>query len=472
MITGRDERKVNMALEKILVVGKEPETHDLARPFTNQLFAADNIKNIWEMIDNVDPHMILICKSTNKKDVCDLLTEASSREISTPIIVAGSSKDDHSETMLSLGAYDYLNGSKDYKRLAVIIDNIKSGHKPNKTKSNYFAEDCPATVSIVGKSDSTAKMLKMIKIVASSSCNPVLIIGETGTGKELAAKAVHILRHGSDSKFVAINCASLTTNLLESELFGHVKGSFTSADKEKTGLLEIAGDGTIFLDEISEMPLNLQAKLLRVIQEKTFRKVGGIKDIKCIATIVASSNRNLLKEVDGGAFRRDLYYRLMIFPVVLSPLRSRSRKADIPLLADYFIKHTSICPEKAGRIKGLTKLAEEALKRHPWPGNVRELRNVIERAVLLETTDKIGLSNLILHPEELLDDNCEPVSASNDFSLERAERELIAKALNEAGWQKTRAATMLGITRATLYAKVKQYNIQQQQNAEKQTANA
>lgn len=462
-----------MGLGKILVVGKEPETHDLARPFTKQLFAADNVNNIWETVDDVEPHLILVCKSANKKDVCNLLAEATSKNIETPIIVAGSSKEDHSDKMLNLGAYDYLNGSKDYKRLGLIIDNIKAGNKPNKSKKNYyFAEDCPSAVSIVGKSDSTAKMLKMINIVASSSCNPVLIIGETGTGKELAAKAVHILRHGSDSKFVAINCAALTTNLLESELFGHVKGSFTSADKEKIGLLEVAGDGTIFLDEISEMPLDLQAKLLRVIQEKTFRKVGGVKDIKCRATIVASSNRNLLKEVEKGAFRRDLYYRLMIFPVVLSPLRSKSRKDDILLLADYFIQHNTICPEKVGKIKGLTKLAGEALKKHLWPGNVRELRNVIERAVLLETTDKIGLSNLILRPEDLMEDNCELVSASNDFSLERAERELIAKALKEAGWQKTRAATMLGITRATLYAKVKQYNIQQQQNAEKQAANA
>ncbi len=320
----------------------------------------------------------------------------------------------------------------------------------------------PSSVSIVGRSESTLKALKMIRLVAQSSCNPVLIVGETGTGKELAARAVHILRHGSDKKFVAINCAALTANLLESELFGHVKGSFTSADREKTGLLELACDGSIFLDEINTMPIELQAKLLRVLQEKTFRKVGGIKDLPCKATIITSSNKNLAKRVQNGKFRSDLYYRLAICPIVLAPLRVDSRKEDILLLAEYFIKNSTICPEKTGKVEGLTKLAAQVLQKHNWPGNIRELRNVIERAMLLETTNKIGLSNLILQPEQLTGYICDPISVGlKDFSLERAEKELIAKALTEAGWQKTRAAAMLGITRATLYAKVKQYNIQQ-----------
>jgi transcriptional regulator with PAS, ATPase and Fis domain len=300
----------------------------------------------------------------------------------------------------------------------------------------------------------------MTRLVADSSCNPVLIVGETGTGKELAAQAVHIIRHGSDSKFVAINCAALTANLLESELFGHVKGSFTSADREKTGLLELAQTGSILLDEISEMPLELQAKLLRVLQEKTFRKVGGLKDITCKATIIVSSNRNLLEQVEKGKFRSDLYYRLSICPIYLAPLRHKSRRDDIALLAEYFISNSDICPEKKGRIKGLTKLAAEHIKKHHWPGNVRELKNVIDRAILLEASDKIGLSNLIITPDDFETSfSASGVAALKDFSLERAEKELVAKALAEAGWQKTRAAALLGITRATLYAKVKHYNI-------------
>jgi len=461
-----------MSLEKILVVGKGSKALEFARPFAKQLFAADSVRDIWESVGTVAPDLIIVGTNTPQNDIRIFLTDLKLKKYDTPVIVVGNGQDDHAKLMLKLGACDYIKGTDDFKRLGAIIDAIKTGRmqKPF-LKNYYFAEDCPSAVSIVGKSKSTSRMLKMIKIVASSSCNPVLIIGETGTGKELAARAVHISRHGPDSKFVAVNCAVLTANLLESELFGHVKGAFTGADSEKTGLLEIADSGTIFLDEVTEMPLDLQAKLLRVIQEKTFRKVGGVENIKCNATIIASSNKILLKEVENGKFRRDLYYRLMIFPVIISPLRAESRKNDILLLADYFIKNTKICPEKAGKIKGLTKFAMEALKKHLWKGNVRELRNVIERAILLETNDHIGIDNLILEPEELLNDNCRPANpAISDFSLERAERELITKALDQTGWQKTKAAEMLGITRATLYAKVKQYKIKRTNKKQHATA--
>ena len=285
-----------------------------------------------------------------------------------------------------------------------------------------------------------------------------MIVGETGTGKELAAQAVHALRHPKEP-FVAVNCAALTANLLESELFGHEKGSFTGADREKTGLLEVAGAGTMLLDEISEMPMDLQSKLLRVLQEKTFRKVGGVKSITCNATIIASSNRNLYRETKANRFRRDLYYRLNICPVIIAPLKSPDRKKDIPLLAEYFLKTSTICPDKSNKINSLTKLALEALLKHDWPGNIRELRNVIERAILLETTDKIGLSNIIIDSAEYGELFSQATNYAKDFSLEKAEHELIARALQETGWQKTRAAALLGITRATLYAKVKQYNI-------------
>jgi len=437
-----------MSLENILVVGKDSKAQQLARPFTEQLFAADDTDDTWQMIESVQPHLILIGSGISHKKLCSIIGDSDSSQ--------------YIDQLISLGAYDYLEGKGRHQQLAEVIEKInrKGSGADNNSNKRYFSEDCPTSVSIVGRSDSTIKALKMIRLVAQSSCNPVLIVGETGTGKELAARAVHILRHGADKKFVAINCAALTANLLESELFGHVKGSFTSADREKTGLLELAADGSIFLDEINIMPVELQAKLLRVLQEKTFRKVGGINEIDCKATIIASSNKNLAKEVKRGAFRSDLYYRLAICPIALAPLRSESRKEDILLLAEYFLKNSTVCPEKAGKIEGLTKLAAEALEKYHWPGNIRELRNVIERAMLLETTNKIGLSNLIMNPEQFAQAADEPTSAGlKDFSLERAEKELIAKALNEAGWQKTRAAAMLGITRATLYAKVKQYNI-------------
>jgi transcriptional regulator with PAS, ATPase and Fis domain len=387
-----------------------------------------------------------------------------------PVIIVGDESLQNSyNEYKTMGAFDCINGTGDNEKMHNIVNEISNQDLKSEKKifdneieqngSHYFADELADSVCMVGKSQSILNTINMIKMVSSSRCNPILILGETGTGKELVAKAIHNIRHPNE-QFVAINCAALTANLLESELFGHVKGSFTGADRDKEGLLELADAGTIFLDEISEMPMELQAKLLRVLEEKEFRKVGGTKSIACKATLIASSNRNLLEEVNHNHFRRDLYYRLNISPIVVAPLRSPDRKEDISLIAEYFLKTSNISPEKRNKVTSMTKLAIEALERHDWPGNVRELRNVIERAILLESTDKVGLSSIYFDPME-----CAEAAGSRktkkieDFSLEKAERELISRALQETGWQKTRTAALLGITRATLYAKVKQYNI-------------
>ena len=294
-----------MALESILIVGKEGKTQQLARPFTNRLFAADDTDDLRQMIDSVSPDLIIFDTSGGSEQIASYLASPHQNSPQIPVIIIGCGKAPHeSEHFINLGAHDYINGRSDHSRLGQVINDIKNSQ--NGSEARYYSTECPEAVRIVGKSPAVEQSLRMVNLVAQSSCNPVLIVGETGTGKELAAQAVHTLRHGANSRCVAINCAALTTNLLESELFGHVKGSFTSADREKTGLLESASNGSIFLDEISEMPIDLQAKLLRVLQEKTFRKVGGVTDIKTNATIIASSNRNLLKEVDRGKFRRDL----------------------------------------------------------------------------------------------------------------------------------------------------------------------
>ncbi len=448
-------------LEKILVVGRQLQAQQLARNFTQRLYAADDAGDIWTLIESSEPDLILFDADVPHDTIHLSLATFQKREINIPVVtVCPKEHTEHVNRLLDAGVFDVVDDYEDVSRMGQIIDKLQN----IEAESEFFLADCPASVPIVGKSPSMQKTMQMIRVVASSSCNPVLIVGKTGTGKEMVAEAVHTLRHGSDQKFVAINCAALTANLLESELFGHVKGSFTSADREKTGLLELAQDGTVFLDEISEMPMDLQAKLLRVLQEKTFRKVGGTEEITCDATIIASSNRNLLEEAQKGRFRQDLYYRLCICPIQLSPLSHSNRRDDILLLAKYFLQNSVICPEKKGKIKGMTKLAAEALLRHDWAGNVRELKNVIERAILLEQSDRIGTTNIILHVDCFDQDDASAsftAAAEKDFSLERAEKELIAKALDESGWQKTRAAALLGITRTTLYAKVKQYNIQQ-----------
>ncbi len=422
------------------------------------------------IINKIEPALVLYDLNISPDVASEFIRIVNTREKYIPVVIIGDK--DFQEYFCeyeTVGAFDYLNGTGDNEKMQNIVNELNnqavcetkeifdSGNEQN--TSRFFADELADAVCMVGKSKSIINTIKMIKIVSASRCNPVLIMGETGTGKELVAKAIHNIRHQNE-KFVAVNCAALTANLLESELFGHVKGSFTGADRDKTGLLELADTGTIFLDEISEMPMELQAKLLRVLEEKEFRKVGGTKSITCKATIAASSNRNLQDEVNNNRFRRDLYYRLNISPIVIAPLRSPDRREDISLIAEYFLKTSNISPEKRNKVTSMTKLAVEALERHNWPGNVRELRNVVERAILMETTDKIGLSGIIFDPME-----CVEISQNSrtkqigDFSLEKAERELISRALRETGWQKTKTAALLGITRATLYAKVKQYNI-------------
>ncbi len=471
-----------MKLETVVLLSKRRKFQELARTVSEQVFAADSSSEGLDIIRSRKPNLIVLDNEIQSSGQEEFVSSAREHVPEVPIIVIGEKEISRRDMNCSsvIQPYEYLSELEAENTFQKVVGQMMDKHRHvtnseqydvgcnqraqqgHQNEDDFFIEECAASARMAGKSKATGKTLKMIKLVASSRCNPVLIMGETGTGKEPAAKAVHHLRNPNE-KFVAVNCAALTANLLESELFGHAKGAFTGADREKTGLLEIAGRGTVLLDEISEMPVELQAKLLRVLQEKSFRKVGGVEDIKCRATIIASTNRDLSGEVKSKRFRRDLYYRLNICPITIAPLRSPQRADDIESLARYFLKTSDICPEKQNRIKSYTGLAVEALSKHDWPGNVRELRNVVERAILLETTDKIGLSSIIIESQDSLDyarQSQHPcMKRIKDFSLAKAESELIARALEETGWQKTRAAALLGITRATLYAKVKQYNI-------------
>lgn len=452
---------------RIVVVSNNTQIREIAQEVAHEVFVADDLGEALDIVNTVTPDMTVFDERVTPHRIGEFLRQtdgpasASHRAI---VAVIGSSPFPERDYK-NAGVSHCLLGQENVGRLHEIAAQTKQrapARGADTADGDYFSDDIAAAVAMVGRSKAVRQTMEMIKLVAESQCDPILVVGETGTGKELAARAIHIIKH-PDEEFVAVNCAALTANLLESELFGHVKGSFTGADRDKTGLLELAGEGTIFLDEISEMPLELQAKLLRVLQEKTFRKVGGLRNLLCKATVIASSNRHLKKEVEEKRFRSDLYYRLNICPIALAPLRSPERRDDIRLLAEYFFKTSTICGSKQDRIRSITQLALESLHKHHWPGNVRELRNVIERAILLEETDKIGLSSIMIEPSEGADTGGSLFNDRiRDFSLEKAERELIARALHETGWQKTQAAAMLGITRATLYAKVKQYNIQQE----------
>ncbi len=292
-----------------------------------------------------------------------------------------------------------------------------------------------------------APVRKLVHDVADTTAN-VLIFGESGTGKELVARTIHQLSSRRDAGFVALNCAAIPETLLESELFGHEKGAFTGAMQARQGKFELARGGTILLDEIGEMPLALQAKLLRVIQERVFERVGGTKEIKADVRLIAATNRNLREEVAERRFREDLYYRLNVFPLRLPPLRERIDA--VPVLTRYFMQRFSLQSGKT--LKGIEADALAALERYRWPGNIRELQNVMERAVIL-SRDKVGKTAL---PEEMLR-KPEPDALDGRERLKSAEKEIIAEAIRKHGGNRRLAAEELGVSRRTLQYKLKDY---------------
>ena len=410
-----------------------------------------------ELLAQHCPELVLVLESVSATGALEAVTALRHMAPATPVVVVAETPSvDQAVRFVRAGAYDYVPGPLDEESLARLVKGMDQDVSRQR-HGHYFSPECPLGVPNVGISPGMVEALQVIRVVAESRCNPVLILGETGTGKELAARSIHAWRCGDEERFVAVNCAALTASLLESELFGHVKGAFTGAEADKTGLFELAGGGTIFLDEISEMQSDLQAKLLRVLQDQTFRKVGGTKDVRCRATIVASSNRNLFAEVEEGRFRRDLYYRLAVFPITIPPLRSPQRRDDILLLAEYFLETSNI--PKRREIRGLDEAARQKLLEHDWPGNVRELRNVIDRGIILETGQAISPASLVFERPVGPEARGGEPTALSDFSLETAERQFILRALQETGWQRTRAAALLGITRATLHAKLKRYDI-------------
>jgi transcriptional regulator with GAF, ATPase, and Fis domain len=327
-----------------------------------------------------------------------------------------------------------------------------------RTVGAELAETLPKT-EIIG---ATPKMVDIYKKVAKTARieAPVLVIGESGSGKELIARALHENSDRGQAPFVVINCGALPETLLESELYGHERGSFTGATGSRKGLFESASGGTVFLDEISETSLSFQVKLLRVIQEHEIRRVGSNETITVDVRLVAATNRDLREMVRAGQFREDLFHRLNVFTIALPPLRQRQE--DIPLLASYFIKKFS---EKNGKIVRLAAVALDAMKRYAWPGNVRELKNMLERAMTFNDTGVIRLEELEFGETPNAPVNAPSVGASPrpvpgaEASLDSMEKEHIIKILKETGGNKKKAAEILGIERRTLYNKAKRLGI-------------
>jgi PAS domain S-box-containing protein len=318
----------------------------------------------------------------------------------------------------------------------------------------------PMKREVIAESPAMAQVLGFVRKVAVSEANTILLEGENGTGKDLVAKTLHYESSRQAEPFIAINCAAIPDTLLESELFGYEKGAFTDARSQKRGLFELADKGTLFLDEIGEIPLTLQTKLLRVLEESTFRRLGGLKDICVDVRFVAATNKNLREAVREGAFRQDLYFRLNVIQIVIPPLRSR--REDIAPLLKFFIEHYN---RKFKRhIEGATPEAIELLMEHDWPGNVRELRNAIERAMILEESAYITPESLpIAIGRDEPRNPAAPTAAreipDNGLSLVDSERQLLTKALEKTAGNQTQAARLLRITRDTLRYKMKKYNL-------------
>ncbi|MFO7914401.1 MAG: sigma-54 dependent transcriptional regulator [Candidatus Krumholzibacteriales bacterium] len=310
--------------------------------------------------------------------------------------------------------------------------------------------------NIIGKSEEMQKVFERVRKVANSD-STILINGESGTGKELVAKSIHYQSRRSKNAFVSINCGALPENLLESELFGHRKGSFTGAIREKDGLFKVACGGTFFLDEVGETSPAIQVKLLRVLQEREIIPVGGTRPIKVDVRLIAATNADLEENVKNGSFRPDLYYRLNVIPITIPPLRKR--QSDIPLLVDHFLKKAS---EKTNQKKTISKKALELMVEYDWPGNVRELENIVERAIVLQEGDRIMPHDL---PDKIRFHSRSSrniVLDDTQMTLEELEKEYVISVLDETGWQKKKASEILGINASTLYRKIQRYGLKRE----------
>ncbi len=373
------------------------------------------------------------------------------------IMITAFGTNEYAIEAMKLGAYDYINKPFNIDEIRIIVNKAIEKKRLSeqlkvlreKVETEYSLEN------IIGQSQCMQELFRLLPKIAQSNSN-VLILGESGSGKELVANAVHNLSPRKGKNFVAINCAAFPEGLLESEIFGYMKGAFTGAMQNKQGLFELADDGSIFLDEIGEMPLNLQVKLLRVIENGIFRRLGGTTDIKVDVRIISATNKDLKEEVKAGKFREDLYYRLNVFPVRIPPLRER--KEDIPLLINHFLSKLS-CPQKR-----ITPDAMKVLLDYEWKGNVRELENIVERIALLSEKDEITFDDL---PSEIKGYTSKiegiPVLTDEGVNLdsivEDIEKKYILQALEKANGIKTEAAKLLNLTFRSFRHRLKKYGI-------------
>jgi len=375
------------------------------------------------------------------------------------IMLTGQSSVELAVEAMKQGAFHYASKPFDLDEVMLLVERgLETTRLRREVRTLRATQAKPFSVSrIVGDSTAIQQVRALLLKIAASPASTVLLTGESGTGKDLAAKVIHYASARANGPFMNITCSALPETLLESELFGHERGAFTGADRQKRGLIESADGGTVFLDEIGEMVPALQAKLLRFLEEKSFKRVGGSQDLRVDVRVIAATNRTLEDEVRKGNFREDLYYRLNVVPILLPALRHRSD--DIPLLVSYYIDQYN--DEFRKRVKGVTAEAMAALKAHTWPGNVRELRNAVERAMLLTEGSELGLEHFSLGrglSTLKLGEGIALPEAGVD--LEQVERSLVVQALERSGWNQTRAATLLGLNRDQIRYRIEKFKLE------------
>jgi len=453
-------------IEKLLIVDDDPEILEIiADILREEGYAVDTAPDGVKAIKYIDAEFYdLVITDLNLPEIDGMMVLKHIVDQSPDtmcIILTGYGTIKGAVEAIKTGAFDYITKPIRSGEILMVVEKAlryKQLERENillrqQLRKKYRFEN------FVGDSKPIQKVFELIEKVADTD-STVLITGESGTGKELIAKAIHYNSCRRDNHMVVINCGAIPEELLESELFGHEKGAFTGAHKTRIGRFELANEGTIFLDEIGDMSPNLQVKLLRVLQEQKFERVGSTRTIKVDIRTIAATNKNLISAVNKGAFREDLYYRLNVIPIKVPPLRHR--KSDIPLLVDFFLKKFN--KEKRKNVRGFSSEAIDALLQYTWRGNVRELENLVERVIILANGDEIGLEDI---PESIstigqartiksLEVTIPPEGGIPfDHAVEEYEKKLILQALSETDWVTTKAAKLLNMNRTTLIEKMK-----------------
>jgi two-component system, NtrC family, response regulator AtoC len=416
------------------------------------------------LLERDEFHVALVDQKLPDESGIELLKRIKAKRPETQVVIMTAfGKFGNAVEAARAGCYDYVGKPFELDHIKVVVGNALKELRLSEEVSRLRAAERRRAGStlIVGGSSRMARVFEMIKKASATGSSTVLLQGETGVGKELLAREVHELGPTAEGPFVEVNCSAFPENLLESELFGYDRGAFTDAKRTKKGLMEMANGGTLFLDEIGEMSQGLQAKLLRALEGKRFRRLGGTSDIHVDTRIVAATNRDLKALVEAQRFREDLYYRLDVIRIVVPPLRERPE--DVPALVDHFV--ASYNRELGKGVKGPTDEALGLMMAYRWPGNVRELRNVIERAILLESDEWILPEHLPVEIVGTAGSGTQVLEArlhneGGVTTLAQAERVAIEMALSHAGGNKTRAAEALGISRQTLRTKLKEYRIE------------